>query len=101
MFEEPVMEVAEYNDTQRSLVKQYNENYAPDSSADGFSASAYDAARLVLQAAKNVGTNDAKALAAEMLTVPIEPVSGKSMEFQDGKADGFPLQRGFRGFCGE
>ena len=39
---------------------------------------------LAMTAAKNVGTDDPKALVEEMLTVPIEITSGKNMSFENG-----------------
>ncbi|MDO5101216.1 MAG: hypothetical protein Q4D52_06620, partial [Eubacteriales bacterium] len=50
---------------------------------DGFAASAYDAAMLAMTAAKRVGTGDSSALVHEMLTVPIEIASGKSMAYEN------------------
>lgn len=72
----------DYSDYLMTFAKQYAERY-PDVPCDGFAASAYDAAMLAMTAAKKVGTGDSAALVNEMLTVPIEIASGKSMAYEN------------------
>lgn len=62
---------------------RYNELY-PDTPCDGFAAAAYDSAMLALRAARTVGTGDAKALVAEMLSMPFEATSGRDMHYENG-----------------
>ncbi len=62
---------------------RYNELY-PDTPCDGFAAAAYDSAMLALRAARTAGTGDAKALVAEMLSMPFEATSGRDMHYENG-----------------
>ncbi|MCH1981216.1 ABC transporter substrate-binding protein [Ruminococcus sp. OA3] len=83
VYLDSIMQVADYTDYLKDFTTRYNEKY-PDTPCDGFAASAYDSAMLAMTAAKNVGTDDPKALVEEMLTVPIEITSGKNMSFENG-----------------
>ena len=62
---------------------RYNELY-PDTPCDGFAAAAYDSAMLAMRAARNAGTGDAKALVAEMTSMPFEAVCGRDMHYENG-----------------
>lgn len=83
VYLDSIMEVADYEDYLKDFTKRYNEKY-PDTPCDGFAAASYDAALLAMTAAKNVGTDDPKALVDEMLTLPIEIASGRDMAFENG-----------------
>lgn len=73
----------DYSEALIDFTNRYNELY-PDVACDGFAACAYDSAMLAMNAAKNVGTDDPKALVEEMLKCPIDAVSGRDMGYVDG-----------------
>lgn len=73
-----------YGERVVNFMNDYNKLYGPDSTADGFSASAFDAANIILQAALRIGTNDPKALMTEMETMDFECVSGVDLHYVDG-----------------
>ena len=83
VYLDSVMEVVDYGEVINNFTAQYNETYT-DVKADGFAASAYDAAMMAFTAAKMVGTDDPYALIENMLEVHIEPVSGSSMSYENG-----------------
>lgn len=62
---------------------RYNEMYS-GSTCDGFAACAYDAAMLAMQAASHVGTDDGKALVAEIETMDYDCVSAVAMHYENG-----------------
>lgn len=83
VYLDSIMEAADYSDYLKDFTKRYNEKY-PDTPCDGFAAAAYDAGMLAMTSARNVGTDDPKALVDDMLTVPIEIASGRDMSFENG-----------------
>lgn len=73
-----------YGDTIVNFMENYNKRYGPDSSADGFSASAFDSANIVMRAAQNVGTASPDALMTEMETMKFDCVSGVNLRYVNG-----------------
>ncbi|MGI6175525.1 MAG: ABC transporter substrate-binding protein [Christensenellales bacterium] len=65
------------------FVNNYNTLYT-DAVADAFAGAAYDGAVLAMDAAKKVGTDDARTLIDEMLKADIEVVAGTDMYYVEG-----------------
>lgn len=84
IYTEEVLSSGGYDEYCTDVVERYNKLHASENILfDNFAGNAYDAAMLAMTAAKNVGTDDPKALVEEMKKFPVPLITGEA-HFNDG-----------------